>query len=446
MDTIAAICTPLVPEQGSVAIVRISGPQAQAVAQALFVAPRVPSWESHRIYYGHIHDRGRMVDEVLLLWMQAPRSYTREDVIEIHCHGGVVVVQEVLALCLAQGARLAQPGEFTLRAFLNGRLDLSQAESVAQMVSSRSPQAAHVALAGLTGKLARPIRRLRAQCLGLLGDIEARLDFEEDLPPLDLLEFERVLSEVETEVGQLLATASQGELLRTGLRIAIVGRPNVGKSSLLNGWSQRERAIVTAHAGTTRDVVDVELIVRGMPVVVLDTAGIRQTSEAVEEMGIRRSRQAMAQADLVLLVIDAVDPWTPADQEIFQEIHQPCIIVANKIDLAPVPDLDLPAPVVAFSALMGRGIPDLETALWQKVSDGLTGAGLDVAINQRQKAALSCVHQSLLKLRETQGLDLPLDFWSIDLRDMIEALGLITGETVTESVLDNIFSRFCMGK
>jgi len=301
-------------------------------------------------------------------------------------------------------------------------------------------------LAGLTGKLAQPIRRLRAQCLGLLGDIEARLDFEEDLPPLDLVGFERVLGEVETEVGQLLATADQGELLRTGLRIAIVGRPNVGKSSLLNCWSQRERAIVTALAGTTRDVVDVELIVRGMPVVVLDTAGIRQTTEAVEEIGIRRSRQAMAQADLVLLVIDAVEPWTAADQEIFQEIHQPCIIVANKTDLAPVPLFDLPALVVAFSALTGRGIPDLETALWQKVSGGLTGAGLDVAVNQRQKAALSRVQQSLLKLRETQGLGLPLDFWSIDLRDMIEALGLITGETVTESVLDNIFSRFCMGK
>ncbi|WP_287127557.1 tRNA uridine-5-carboxymethylaminomethyl(34) synthesis GTPase MnmE [Candidatus Cyanaurora vandensis] len=444
-DTIAAIATPLVPEQGSVAIVRLSGPEAQAIATQLFCPPRPVIWESHRIYYGHIQDRGRVVDEILLLWMQAPRSFTREDVVEFHGHGGVVVIQEILRLCLERGARLAQPGEFTLRAFLNGRLDLTQAESVAQLVSSRSPQAAHLALAGLTGKLAKPIQRLRTQCLGVLAELEARIDFEEDLPPLDLLLIETTLAQVETTVHQLLATADQGELLRTGIKIAIVGRPNVGKSSLLNCWSQRERAIVSAFPGTTRDVVDVELMVRGMPVIVLDTAGIRETSEMVEGIGIERSRQAMAQADLVLLVIEATQPWTAQDQAIYQEIERPCLIVVNKTDLA-APPPDLPAPNLSFSALKGAGIPDLEAAVWQQVSGGLTGSNVNVAINQRQKQALIRVQQSLQRFRETQRAGLPLDFWSIDLREAISALSEITGDGVTESILDNIFSRFCIGK
>jgi tRNA modification GTPase len=445
-DTIVAIATPLVPEQGSVAIVRLSGSEAQGIAQALFVTSRPIAWESHRIYYGHIHAHGRVVDEILLLWMQAPRSFTREDVVELHCHGGLVVVQQVLALCLQQGARLAQPGEFTLRAFLHGRLDLTQAEAIGELITSRSPQAAQIAMAGLTGKLAQPIRHLQSQLTEVLAEVEARIDFEEDLPPFDAVAIERMLTSVEQELDRLIQTADQGELLRSGLRVALVGRPNVGKSSILNYWSQTERAIVTDLPGTTRDLLDMELNVRGMPVRIVDTAGIRLTQETVEKIGIERSRQAMQQADLVLLVIEAHRGWLPEDQAIYDEIHMPCLILVNKVDLAVPPQLPLPCPQIAFSAHAQRGITELEDQLWQMVGQGMTGANLDLAVNQRQKAALLLAQTSLKHLRQTQAAHLPLDFWSIDLRDALGALMEITGEGVSEAILDRIFSKFCIGK
>jgi len=452
MDTIAAIATPLVPEQGSVAIVRLSGPAAQTIAQQIFVPPKPITWESHRIYYGYVADQGQVIDEVLLLWMQGPRSFTREDVVELHCHGGVVLVQAVLALCLAQGARLARPGEFTLRAFLNGRLDLTQAESVAELVASRSPQAAQLALAGLQGKLAQPIQHCRRQLLSLLAEIEARLDFEEDLPTLDYPAITAELAAIQGTIASLLATAPQGELLRAGIQLTIVGRPNVGKSSLLNAWSQRERALVTDLPGTTRDLVDLQLIVRGMPVLVLDTAGIRATSERVEQLGIERSWQAIMQADLVLLVLEAQLGWTAEDAAIYQKIVEqrpklPLVLVVNKIDLNPFPLLpNLSLPMVQLSARTGVGIPQLEECLWQQVSGGLTSSNVELAINQRQQAALIRAHSSLQRLTETKIQGLPRDFWSIDLRAAILALSEITGDEVTESLLDVIFSRFCMGK
>jgi tRNA modification GTPase len=393
----------------------------------------------------------QIVDEALLLIMQAPRSYTREDVVEFHCHGGIIPVQQVLQLCIAQGAKLAQPGEFTLRAFLHGRLDLTQAESIADLVGSRSPQAAQTALAGLQGKLAVPIRQARATCLDILAEIEARIDFAEDLPPLDQPFVVAQIQGVLHQVTQILATADQGELLRSGLKVAIVGRPNVGKSSLLNAWSRSDRAIVTDLPGTTRDVVESQLVVGGIPVQVLDTAGIRETADQVEQIGVERSRRTAQEADLVLLTIDASTGWTIADQAIYQQVqHRPLILVINKTDLAPAENVTFPHTiqrVVTAAAAHNQGIDHLEKAILEAVHTGnLKAADLDLAINQRQAAALTRAKTSLQQVQQTIAQQLPWDFWTIDLRGAIQALGEITGEEVTESILDRIFSRFCIGK
>ena len=451
--TIAAIASAIVPQQGSVGIVRVSGTEAINIAEKLFHAPGKQVWESHRILYGYIRNpqTQTVVDEALLLLMKAPRSYTREDVVEFHCHGGIMAVQQVLKLCLEAGARLAQPGEFTLRAFLNGRIDLSQAESIADLVGAKSPQAAQTALAGLQGKLAQPIRQLRSQCLDILAEIEARIDFEDDLPPLD---FNHIISEfakITTDINCILATADKGELLRTGLKVAIVGRPNVGKSSLLNAWSRSDRAIVTPLPGTTRDVVESTLVVGGIPVQVLDTAGIRETEDMVEKIGVMRSQKAADSADLVLLTIDASQGWTQEDAEIYALVnHRPLILVINKIDLAVTEMVNYPKAiddVVETAAAENQGIDRLEMAILQKVQLGkVQAADMDFAINQRQAAVLVKAKESLEQVQVTIEQDFPLDFWTIDLRDAIYALGQITGEEVTESVLDRIFSRFCIGK
>jgi tRNA modification GTPase len=452
--TIAAISTAIVPQQGSVGIVRVSGSDALNIAQTLFHAPGHQIWESHRILYGYIRQpqTGQLVDEALLLIMKAPRSYTREDVIELHCHGGIIAVQQVLQLCLEQGARLAQPGEFTLRAFLNGRLDLTQAESVMDLVGSQSPRAAQAALASLQGKLANPIRLLRGICLDILAEIEARIDFEEDLPPIDELAIISQIQQVLHQLSEILATADQGELLRIGLKVAIVGRPNVGKSSLLNAWSRSDRAIVTDLPGTTRDVVESQLVVKGIPVQVLDTAGIRDTDDTVEKIGVARSRKVAQQADLVLFTLDAQIGWTPEDRQIYEQVkHRPVILVINKIDLVEsYSDIEFPQEIhqrVETAAAKNQGIEQLEQAILESVNAGnLQASNLDFAINQRQSAAITKAKQSLEQCIITINNQLPLDFWTIDLRGAIQALGEVTGEEVTESVLERIFSRFCIGK
>ncbi|MEM7648317.1 MAG: tRNA uridine-5-carboxymethylaminomethyl(34) synthesis GTPase MnmE [Cyanobacteria bacterium P01_A01_bin.70] len=453
-ETIAAIATAIVPQQGSVGIVRLSGADAEAIARTLFKAPGQQPWESHRILYGYVHDpqTQQTVDEALLLLMRSPRSYTRENVVEFHCHGGIMAVQQVLQLCVAQGARLAEPGEFTLRAFLNGRLDLTQAESIADLVGAQSPQAAQTALAGMRGKLTAPIRELRSACLDILAEVEARIDFADDLPPLDEPAVAEQLSQVLQAVSAILDTAYQGELLRSGLKVAIVGRPNVGKSSLLNAWSRSDRAIVTDLPGTTRDVVESQLVVGGIPIQVLDTAGIREADNQVEQIGIERSRAATQSADLVLLTIDAQQGWTAADEQLYGLIsHRPLILVVNKTDLVAdrVPEslVNLPVPIVSTAAALSQGIDQLEQTILKTIhAEQLTASDVEVTINQRQAAALTSARTALEQVRTTIANQLPLDFWTIDLRMAIRALGEVTGEELTESMLDEIFSRFCIGK
>ena len=450
-DTIVAIATAIVPQQGSIGIVRLSGARSLPIAQALFVTKA--SWLSHHVLYGHIvHPHtGETLDEVLVLFMKGPRSYTKEDVIEFHCHGGIIPVQQVLQLCLDLGARLANPGEFTMRAFLNGRLDLTQAESVAELVGARSSLASKMALAGLEGKLSRPIESIRSICLDILAEVESRIDFEDDLPPLDEQQIKDQLAQALLVVKQILSTAQQGELLRQGLKVAILGRPNVGKSSLLNAWSRSDRAIVTDLPGTTRDIVESHLVVGGIPVEVLDTAGIRETIDQVERLGVIRSQQAAQQADLVLFTIDAQSGWTNEDESIYRQIKKfPLILVINKIDIA-CPNYQIGLPVVSkivkTAAAKQEGIEDLERAILDYIElDSLTANNLEIAINQRQSASLTSAQIALEQVQKTIQNQLPLDFWTIDLRIAISALGEITGEEVSEALLERIFSRFCIGK
>lgn len=422
------------------------------------------------------------MDEVLLLPMLAPRSYTREDLVELHTHGGGVCAQRVLQLCLEGGARRARPGEFTLRAFLNGRLDLAQAEAVQQLISARTVAAADSALAGLEGGLGSTVRSLRLAALALVAEVEARLDFDEDLGELDRGAFLRDLDALHEGLRAALTTARVGKLLRSGVQVALVGRPNVGKSSLLNRWSASERAIVTDIAGTTRDIVSIDVVAGGgVPLTLLDTAGLRATTDVVERVGVERSRRAACQSDLVVFVADAAEGWTVGDQAVFEELVQawegggrrpPCILCANKTDRAePAPAdpavaptrealleaLAVPDPLRAYfsaavgtSASQGTGVAELERTVLEVCTGspafGQGGGPASWAVNERQAEALVRAGEALDRTRASVAQDLPIDFWTIDLRGAVVSLGEVTGDEVTEEVLDSIFSRFCIGK
>ena len=448
-DTIAAIATAVAAGEGSVAIVRLSGPAAEAIGHRLFDAPGRQPWESHRVLYGHVRDpaTGERVDEALLLLMRAPRSFTREDVVEFHCHGGLICVQRVLELVLAAGARRALPGEFSQRAFLNGRLDLTRAEAISQLITARSRRAAQLAIAGLDGGLQRRITALRERLLDQLAELEARVDFEEDLPPLDPALVTAELRAVRSALEQLLADAAQGQLLREGLRVAIVGRPNVGKSSLLNRLSRSERAIVTDLPGTTRDLVESELVLEGVPLTLLDTAGIRATEDQVERIGIERSRAALQAADAVLLLFDLTVGWTAEDQALAALVPEgvPLLRVGNKADQLDPTAAPVAGAEVRVSALSGEGQAQLVEALLRCCGRSEV-QGLLVALNGRQRDLAARAASGLTASLEAADQQLPWDFWTIDLRAAVRALGEITGAEVSEAVLDRVFARFCIGK
>ena len=447
-STIAAIATAVAAGEGSVAIVRISGSEAEKIGRKLFRSAGQQQWDSHRVLYGHVCDpaTGERIDEALLLLMRAPRSFTRETVVELHCHGGVVVVQRVMDLVLAAGAERARAGEFSQRAFLNGRLDLTRAEALIDLITARSRRAAQLAMAGLAGGLQEKIEALRQQLLDQLAELEARVDFEEDLPPLNPQVVTAELKTVAKELQLLIAAANQGQLLREGLRVAIVGRPNVGKSSLLNQLCGNERAIVTDQAGTTRDLLDVDLVIDGVPISLVDTAGIRQSEDKAEQLGIERSRKALASADVVILVYNIHIGWTPDDEslriEIPKEIH--LLIVGNKLDLGEVKEAG-PADV-KISAQTGEGMKHLKSSLLTSCGYCGEGMGLEVALNHRQQELAIRAKHNLGRCLEAAESNLAWDFWTIDLREAIRDLGEITGAEITETVLDRIFSKFCIGK
>jgi len=449
--SIAAIATAVAPGQGGIAVIRLSGPSAVRAVAAITVIPGQQEWESHRVLYGHVVAAGGVerLDEVLVLVMLAPRSFTGEDVVEIHCHGGVIAVQQVLARVLEQpGVRRALPGEFSQRAVLNGRLDLTRAEAIGDLVGARSQRAAQLAMAGLDGGIQKKMVVLRERLLDQLSELEARVDFEEDLPPLNGEALLQELQAVRLELLTLVADGERGSVVRHGLRVALVGRPNVGKSSLLNLLSRRERAIVTDLPGTTRDLLESEIVLDGVPITLLDTAGIRATRDAVEQLGIARSRDALASADLVLLLFDLAQGWSEEDQALFAQIPDgvPCLRVGNKADLRL--DVDVEAASVAdvrLSAVTGEGEQDLVRAVLERCG-GLSEQPLLLALNQRQSDLAATASEALARSEQVAADGLPWDFWTIDLRQAIRSLGEITGEQLTESVLDRIFSRFCIGK
>ena len=445
-ETIAAVATAVAPGQGGIAVIRLSGPDAQRAVRDITSFPGAQPWESHRVLYGHVMaaDCLERLDEVLVLLMQAPRSFTAEDVVEIHCHGGVMAVQRVLSRVLEQpGVRRALPGEFSQRAVLNGRLDLTRAEAIGDLVAARSQRAAQLAMAGVDGGIQRRIEGLRECLLDQLSELEARVDFEDDLPALDGQALLMVLQSVRDELLQLIADGERSAALHEGLRVALVGRPNVGKSSLLNRLSRRERAIVTDLPGTTRDLLESEIVLEGVPITLLDTAGIRSTTDAVEQLGIARSHDALASADLVVLLFDLTDGWTEDDQALRQQIpaEVPYLLVGNKADLS---DAEAAADV-HLSAVTGAGEAELVQALLERCG-ALSDGSLLLALNQRQVDLARAAAAALQRSEQVAADGLPWDFWTIDLRQAIHSLGEITGEEITESVLDRIFSRFCIGK
>ena len=449
--SIAAIATAVAPGQGGIAVIRLSGPRAVRAVAAITVIPGQQLWESHRVLYGHVVAAGGVerLDEVLVLVMLAPRSFTGEDVVEIHCHGGVIAVQQVLARVLEQpGVRRALPGEFSQRAVLNGRLDLTRAEAMSDLVGARSQRAAQLAMAGLDGGIQKKMVVLRERLLDQLSELEARVDFEEDLPPLNGEALLQELQAVRQELLALVADGERGSVVRHGLRVALVGRPNVGKSSLLNLLSRRERAIVTDLPGTTRDLLESEIVLDGVPITLLDTAGIRATSDAVEQLGIARSRDALASADLVLLLFDLAQGWSDDDQALFALIPEgvSCLRVGNKADLHLETDGDAASVAdVCLSAVTGDGEPTLVRAVLERCG-ALSEQPLLLALNQRQSDLAATAAEALARSEQVAADGLPWDFWTIDLRQAIRSLGEITGEQLTESVLDRIFSRFCIGK
>ena len=476
-DTIAAIATP--PGIGGIGVVRVSGPEAFAFVHPLVRQPggRTEIPPSHLLTYGEIVDPAteEIVDEVLAAFMRAPRTYTREDVVEIQGHGGPLVLQRILRLVLAQGARMANPGEFTLRAFLNGRLDLAQAEAVMDLIDAQTEAGQRLAMQQLRGHISTQLQEARQSILAVVARIEASIDFhEEDVPTPQPEELRSLITIGLRQVDALLAGSEQGRLYRQGLRTAIIGRPNVGKSSLLNALLRSERAIVTPIAGTTRDTVEEVANLRGIPLHLIDTAGITPSDDPVEQMGVQRSRSAAESADVVLLVFDGAEPLTGQDRQVSEELKmmgfgggadttlqastvrgslRPVVVVINKADrerrleIEKVHSMWPGAPFVVTSTLSGEGLPELEETVANLVLAGKT-------LHSESALVTSARHQEALR-RTAEHLQaslvpldrgLPLDFVSIDLRAAYDALGEITGETASDDLLDKIFSEFCIGK
>ncbi|WP_273123561.1 tRNA uridine-5-carboxymethylaminomethyl(34) synthesis GTPase MnmE [Bacillus weihaiensis] len=459
MDTITAISTPL--GEGAIAIVRLSGEEAIQIADKLFKAPtnkRLSDVDSHTIHYGHIIDPAtdKIVEEVMVSIMRGPRTFTRENVVEINCHGGLVTVNKVLQLCVQNGARLAEPGEFTKRAFLNGRIDLSQAEAVMDLIRAKTDRAMNVALGQMEGKLSKLVQKLRQEILETLAHVEVNIDYPEydDVEEMTHQMLIEKATFVKAEINKLLQTSQQGKILREGLSTVIIGRPNVGKSSLLNSLVHENKAIVTDIPGTTRDVIEEYVNVRGVPLRLVDTAGIRETEDIVERIGVEKSRQVLKEADLILLVLNYNEELSNEDVKLFEAVKgMDVIVIVNKTDLhqqinlEKVKELAGDGPVVTTSLLEEQGIDALEEAISTLFFQGNVQSGdLTYVSNSRHIALLTAAKSSIEDALIGVETGVPIDIVQIDLTRCWEQLGEIIGDAVHESLIDQLFSQFCLGK
>ena len=472
-ETIAAISTAL--SSSGIGIVRMTGEDAFEIADQVYIGKKhkkLINQKSHTIHYGYIEDEGKTIDEVLVMLMKGPHSYTGEDTVEINCHGGVYVVKKILETLIKYGARPAEPGEFTKRAYLNGRMDLSQAEAVGDIISSQNEYARQSSVSQLKGSIRKKIDEIRKEIIHHTAFIETALDDPEHIS-IDGYgdELKTVVDQLLGEIEYLLSTCESGRIIKEGINTVIVGKPNAGKSSLLNALLGEERAIVTDIAGTTRDILEENINLQGISLNIMDTAGIRNTDDVVEKIGVDKARDNIEKADLILYVIDSSCPLDENDRDIFHMIMgKKSIILLNKSDLQAVVreedvlnELNLAEKswesidcktfdgkntgIIEISAKNQNGINDLEEMLKTMFFEGNISFNNEIYItNVRHKAALNDAYQSLCKVNESIMMNMPEDFYSIDLMDAYESLGSITGETIGEDLVNEIFSKFCMGK
>ena len=433
-DTIAAIATPL--GTGGIGVVRLSGEQSEQIINKIFKS-KTKNFEPNKIYHGWVHDSDVLIDEAVLLCFKTPHSFTGEDVFEIQCHGGINIVKKILKLCLSTGARLAERGEFSQRAFMNGKMDLSKAEAVLDLIHAKTDRFAQASVLNLSGRLAEKIGMLRTEVLNLLSFIIAAVDFPDDVVEPEYSMIEKKIKSIISEIDVILTGSVSSNLMREGVRVAIVGKPNAGKSSLFNALLDANRAIVTEIPGTTRDVIQESIDIEGIPVVLIDTAGLRESDDYIESIGINLTKETMENSDIILYVYDLT---CPDDIEIN---HKNVLKVGSKADLADKKTID--KGVIAVSSTEKTGLEALKQEIKNNVAGNIS-AESDFCTNLRQQACLKDCKKSLEKALEGCGNHDPQDLISIDLKSALISLGEITGEVVSEEILDNIFSSFCIGK
>ncbi|MCC9106191.1 tRNA uridine-5-carboxymethylaminomethyl(34) synthesis GTPase MnmE [Staphylococcus aureus] len=457
LDTITSISTPM--GEGAIGIVRLSGPQAVEIADKLYKGKHLLNdVPSHTINYGHIIDpeSKEVVEEVMVSVLRAPKTFTREDIIEINCHGGILTINRVLELTMTYGARMAEPGEFTKRAFLNGRIDLSQAEAVMDFIRSKTDRASKVAMNQIEGRLSDLIKKQRQSILEILAQVEVNIDYPEyddveDATTEFLLEQSK---EIKQEINRLLDTGAQGKIMREGLSTVIVGKPNVGKSSMLNNLIQDNKAIVTEVAGTTRDVLEEYVNIRGVPLRLVDTAGIRETEDIVEKIGVERSRKALSQADLILFVLNNNEALTQEDYTLYEVVkNEDVIVIVNKMDLEQnidineVKDMIGDTPLIQTSMLKQEGIDELEIQIRDLFFGGeVQNQDMTYVSNSRHISLLKQARQTIQDAIDAAESGVPMDMVQIDLTRTWEILGEIIGETASDELIDQLFSQFCLGK